>query len=226
MSKDFLKELSIFMSLYFLFFFVGMGFLAIYGKDELQLIINLKNHFLLDVFFKYYTDYAVDLVLIFLIIYTFWKRTFYDFLLLVVPFLLMSLILYLLRTFFFCETLRPVYYFELQGIDLHLIDGVQRSDFCSFPSGHTMNAFMFYPFLGLVVKNKKWQILFFILAFLVAYSRVYVSKHFVFDTLGGSFLGLTSMIYMFYFLNSKYTSWTFLKENPLNSVKKRFNKNQ
>lgn len=224
-SKDFLKELSVFMSLYFLFFFAGMGSLAIYGKDELQLTINSNHYYFLDEFFKYYTDYAVDFVLISLIIYTFWKKTFYDFLLLIIPFLVMSLLLFLIRTFFFHETLRPVPYFELQGIDLHLIEGVDINSIYTFPSGHTMNAFMFYPFLGLLIKNKKWQVLFFILAFLVAYSRVYLSKHFVFDTLGGSLLGITSMIYMFYFLNSKYNSWTFLKENPLKFTKRRFNKN-
>jgi len=68
----------------------------------------------------------------------------------------------------------------------------------SFPSGHATAAFTLFLFLTLVVKNKKWGILFGILACLVAYSRVYLSQHYFIDIIVGSVIGTVITLFTFY----------------------------
>ena len=58
----------------------------------------------------------------------------------------------------------------------------------SFPSGHAGSAFAAATALSL---NGKWvAFTSFILAFIIAFSRVYLSAHFLTDVLGGIFLGI------------------------------------
>ncbi|MBL7776208.1 MAG: phosphatase PAP2 family protein, partial [Saprospiraceae bacterium] len=62
----------------------------------------------------------------------------------------------------------------------------------SFPSGHTTAAFCMYGLMALM-SRKRWPALglfWFGLAFLVAFSRVFLVQHFLIDVLGGAALGL------------------------------------
>lgn len=70
------------------------------------------------------------------------------------------------------------------GIDL-LIEA--PSDF-SFPSGHTNASFVFATVIFCV--NKKWGIGAFILATLIAFSRLYLYVHYPTDVLGGILCGV------------------------------------
>ena len=76
----------------------------------------------------------------------------------------------------------------------------QASNF-SFPSGHTTVAFSLFLFLTLIVKNRRWGILFGILACLVAYSRVYLSQHYFIDIFAGSIIGTIVTLLSFYGFN-------------------------
>ena len=99
---------------------------------------------------------------------------------------------------FFKHVHRPTYYFEQKGIDLHLIEGVSSQIPYTFPSGHTAEAFLLMLFICMVSKSKWVQIIAVILAITMAYSRVYLSKHFVIDTIGGAFLGTFLIVLMYY----------------------------
>jgi membrane-associated phospholipid phosphatase len=73
----------------------------------------------------------------------------------------------------------------------------------SFPSGHTSAAFSLFICLALITP-RKWAPLWVVSAWAVAYSRIYLSQHFLEDILLGSVIGLfsTIAIYMlmdFYF---------------------------
>ena len=61
----------------------------------------------------------------------------------------------------------------------------------SFPSGHTSAAFAFMACLAALLppKHKGWQIAFLIIGIGVAYSRIYLSCHFLEDTLLGALIG-------------------------------------
>lgn len=57
----------------------------------------------------------------------------------------------------------------------------------SFPSGHTVAAFAVAPVV--LFYHKKWGIVAYVLAFLMAFSRLYLFVHFPTDILGGVVLG-------------------------------------
>ena len=59
----------------------------------------------------------------------------------------------------------------------------------SFPSGHSQIAFSIAAVLS--GYYKKW-LLFYLLAFLVAFSRVYIGVHYPFDIIAGSMIGYLS----------------------------------
>jgi membrane-associated phospholipid phosphatase len=86
---------------------------------------------------------------------------------------------------------RPFRYFsEHAGFPaLHIVEGVVMGTLKSFPSGHSTSAFSVFLLLTLIVKDKRWGVLFVLLAALAAYSRVYLAQHFVEDVFAGSILG-------------------------------------
>lgn len=61
----------------------------------------------------------------------------------------------------------------------------------SYPSGHSEGAFSFFCFLSLLLppRYRAIGLLFFLLAFAVAYSRVYLTAHFFADVYAGSIIG-------------------------------------
>lgn len=85
---------------------------------------------------------------------------------------------------------RPLKYFN-EAAWIHTLPDWPRLMERSFPSGHTCGAFSFYCLLSLLLppKYKPWGILFFILALLVGYSRMYIAVHFFEDVYVGSILG-------------------------------------
>lgn len=73
--------------------------------------------------------------------------------------------------------------------------------FNTFPSGHTSAAFAFMACLAALLppKYKNWQIAFLLIGVGVAFSRVYLSCHFLEDTMFGALIGVvaTAITYMF-----------------------------
>jgi undecaprenyl-diphosphatase len=61
----------------------------------------------------------------------------------------------------------------------------------SFPSAHSAVAFFAAYFITKTLKLKKWEMcVAYLLALLVAVSRIYLGAHFVLDTIAGAFLGM------------------------------------
>ncbi|MEI8032602.1 MAG: phosphatase PAP2 family protein [Chlorobiaceae bacterium] len=60
----------------------------------------------------------------------------------------------------------------------------------SFPSGHAATAFSAAFVLSALFP--RWRILCFALAVLIAFSRIYLSQHYISDVIAGSFLGMAS----------------------------------
>lgn len=84
---------------------------------------------------------------------------------------------------------RPVRYFEDLGIDIYTVSGVEQKTLKGFPSGHTTEIFCVVTYLALISKHKLLQIALLCIGLIVAYSRVYLSQHFIQDILGGAVLG-------------------------------------
>ncbi len=68
----------------------------------------------------------------------------------------------------------------------------------SFPSGHTMHSFSLA--FTIFLNNKKWGFLAVILAFMIAFSRMYLFVHFPTDILSGMLLGAICALLSFYFV--------------------------
>ena len=82
--------------------------------------------------------------------------------------------------------------------------------YTSFPSGHTTTAFACAFILCHIYKGKLVQVGLFIIAVLVAYSRVYLGHHFVEDVLAGAVLGTLSswLIVKLFVPNTKFKMYS------------------
>lgn len=91
----------------------------------------------------------------------------------------------------------------LSGLDsFHVVDGVHLHSTHSFPSGHTSGAFALFIVLALYCKSPYLKFFFLLVAILVAYSRLYLSQHFLVDVTAGSFIGFVSAMLAYWWLNS------------------------
>ena len=111
---------------------------------------------------------------------------------------------------------RPILYFQqhFPAIQLHRVVGEHLYTTHSFPSGHTISAFALFFALVLYTKKPSLHFLYFILAFLVGYSRIYLSQHFAVDVLVGSFVGILAVFCTKYMIESFPIEWidnTFFK---------------
>ncbi|MCL2818027.1 MAG: phosphatase PAP2 family protein [Clostridiales bacterium] len=89
----------------------------------------------------------------------------------------------------------------------------------SFPSGHAASSFAAATVLAL--NGRRFAVIGFSLAFLIAFSRVYLSVHFLTDVLGGIFLGIacgTAAIFLFEKVSKVYTAKFAGSKMPKNQV--------
>ena len=95
--------------------------------------------------------------------------------------------------------------------DVRAITGCTGS--YSFPSSHAVNNFAAAFFFYKVFPNLKWIL--FIVASLIAFSRVYVGKHYPSDVLGGAIIG-SAIGYLFAFTALKIDQYFINKSQNLN----------
>jgi membrane-associated phospholipid phosphatase len=76
----------------------------------------------------------------------------------------------------------------------YFLKGISRGGFTSFPSGHTTTIFALCTILALQTKNRNLQVALFMVALMVAYSRIYLGSHFPVDILAGALLGYGSAL--------------------------------
>jgi len=114
---------------------------------------------------------------------------------------LVPLSIYLLKLFF--NSPRPLKYYP--NHEIHTVPWLDNLYETSFPSGHTIGAFGFFMLLSLYLppKQKKWSMLFFLLALACAYSRMYLGQHFFADVYAGSLIGTSSAL-LVYLIGSRY----------------------
>lgn len=103
---------------------------------------------------------------------------------------------------------RPLAYFEQVDYDLRQVEGVKPHYRHSFPSGHTTAAFAAWGILAFYVRKRPWQFVFFMIATGVAYSRIYLSMHFLRDVGAGAILGLFVCISAVFLASKVKKPWT------------------
>lgn len=174
------------------------------SKEELFLTLNYTRFPSLDQFFHYFTHVGDGL-------------TFFTFGLLVLffhvgkgiiaiaVFALSGLIAQVLKKIVYSEALRPAGYFGERAL-IETTEGTTLHVFYAFPSGHTTTAFAMFFLLTILVRRKAYGILFFLIAFLVGYSRIYLGQHFPEDVFYGSLIGVFSAGLVWIVLSPRLTA--------------------
>lgn len=175
----------------------------VFPKGEFELIVNKKHHQLLDEFFLTITYLGDGRVIIPLILLASLRKR-YNGLLIFLSFIVSTIIVQTMKRTIFAEYPRPSKFFE-KLIDIRVIEGLELHTYYSFPSGHSSGAFAVFFMWGLLVKNKIYAVLFFFLAVLTAFSRIYLMQHFFIDTYFGALFGVLFAVLVYYYIDCKST---------------------
>lgn len=190
-----LKHNRIYFTLFFLLILSIAILLSLYSKQQLFFMINDSVN-TKDLFFKYITHLGDGLFFSLVIIVLAFFKFRYS-VLGILCYAIPSLFTQFLKKNIFHEY-RPKAFFE--GIQtLQLVEGVKVHSFNSFPSGHATSVFAMFTLLAIISTNKKVSYLFFALAFLTSFSRVYLSQHFVLDVYAGAIIGTVLTVLIIYF---------------------------
>ena len=200
-----MKNYKAFFIPYLLFVLTFFVLILINSKANLHLWMTSFNSSVGDLFFRYYTyvgDWVPFAVAGLLLFYNYRISLF-----LLVSQLVCGIFSTTIKHLW--NEPRPLLYFQqhFPTIQLHQVIGVHMYTTHSFPSGHTITAFAFFFALALYTKKSAIHFLYFILAFLVGYSRIYLSQHFAVDVLAGSFVGILAVICTKYLINKFPVKW-------------------
>lgn len=217
-SKIYIRTLYAYVIPYLVLLMVILGLMYAYPKPELHLMLNAHHTSLQDTFFKYYSVLAEWPLYVLALLPLLWKKT-----KMTIFFAICELtggaILQILKHIISHD--RPVSVFEqYQDLTLPLVEGVTMYHSNSFPSGHASTFFMFSTCLVIFLAYHYHQtdkpnglrtqillnvsmLLLLVLAVLGAYSRVYLSQHFLSDVCVGSIIGFTTPFLMFYLCRNK-----------------------
>jgi membrane-associated phospholipid phosphatase len=159
-----------------------------FTKSEIHLFINRYNSPFFDLFFRYIT-FLGDGTTPFIagIFLSFWS--FRNSLIIASAATFAGLIAQFFKQFVFYNAPRPLAYFK-DIANLHLVQGVDMHFAHSFPSGHAATIFGLCFSLALITQSSLQKTLLLLTAFIVAFSRVYLSQHFLVDIFAGSILGV------------------------------------
>jgi membrane-associated phospholipid phosphatase len=196
-----IKNNWLLLSLYFALLLVMAYFLLNYGKVEIHLYLNqLVGNPIIDRFFYYITylgDGAVaPFVLICIMLYNMRLGV-----CCAISFLLAALFTNVIKYYFYDEIMRPSHVFKwIVKAPLRFVDMSDLYIHNSFPSGHSTQAFAIFICLALFVRGHLNKLLFLFIAMLVAFSRVYLSQHWLVDITVGSLIGSLTAMALYYFV--------------------------
>ncbi|MBA3682376.1 MAG: phosphatase PAP2 family protein [Bacteroidetes bacterium] len=197
--KTFVKNNWLYFFLYILALSVAAYYLLQFDKVSIHLKINkLVGNTAIDTFFKYFTHIGdgVFAIILCLIILIFNIR---NGIFVLGSYLLSGITTSILKNYLY-DVNRPhfVFGYFLPDTKVNYIEGVDMMGLNSFPSGHSTSAFAIFTSLALITNNKNLKIIFFIFAFLSAFSRTYLSQHWLVDITIGSIIGTTATLLIYF----------------------------
>ena len=196
-----MKPSSLFKNNFWLFFpyllllLVCGYFLLSFSKADIHIWINQHNSPFADTFFKYASSMGEGWVIAPVCIVLLFIRFRYA-LMAIASSILAPLLTQFLKRVVWPDSPRPKIFFQ-SIYDLHFVEGVHLHSSHSFPSGHTTGAFALFMVLALISKKPFWKVLFLLLACLTAYSRMYLSQHFLIDVSVGSLVGSLTALFCY-----------------------------
>ncbi len=203
--KLFLKNNWFYYLLYFFFLLIAGFVLVNYDKVVIHRHFNqLVGHPMADFVYTWFTYVGDGIVAILLTLIVFILNI-RNGLYLFTSYVVSGIISTILKTYVFPEVDRPYPYFTwVMKEKLNLVPGVHNLLHNSMPSGHTTTAFAIFTAFALLTRNKLLQLVFFVIALNAAFSRIYLSQHWLSDVYAGSLLGVicSTLIYYLFYGNS------------------------
>lgn len=212
------KLLSVYIIAYLALLMLVTALLCIYPKMELHLMLNTSHTPFLDTFFKYYSLLAEGPLYVVALLPLLWKKWRLT-LFFALSELLAGALVQVVKHSIVTE--RPIIAFQhfRDGV-LPVVEGVELHYGNSFPSGHASTFFVFSTCCALLIAYVYGQrsersvsrpstvprlamlgLLF--LAALGAYSRVYLSQHFLLDVCVGSIFGFLAPLLLYRYGSSR-----------------------
>jgi len=190
---------------YLIFLILCIVILSIYSKTETCILFNGFWTNSQDVFFKYITYIGDGIFAFSIIILLFIYKVRYGIYALSC-FSITAIFTQILKRVIFSDILRPSQelYKEFNYGDLHIVEGVKLLSEHSFPSGHSTSIFSIACLIILLFNNKWLSLLMIIIAILCAYSRVYLSQHFLEDIFVGSIIGCLGTLLIYSFIKTRF----------------------
>ena len=180
---------GLFLFLFAAFLLFGAFLVLCIPKGELILFVSDHRHPFMDTFFQYFTHLGnATLCVILSVLFLFIR--FAHAIRLFLMTIIQAILVYLFKHLWFNNLPRPKVHFS--GIvELNFIEGVNIHGYDTFPSGHTVTAFALATLLSMIFHHRMYvSFLLFMVATLVAFSRVYLMQHFFVDVYIGSILGV------------------------------------
>ena len=194
-----------FITLYALFFCIAVPVILMSDKMQLHLFFNKAVNPSFNTFFNritYIGDGLFVLFVVFVCLFLNARKS----LTILVAYALSAGFTQGIKYAFFGDADRPTLVFEQQHIPLKVVEMLEEEQHIhhSFPSGHATTAFALFFCLGFLSQKKALQVIYFLLALTVAFSRVYLSQHFFEDITAGSFIAVffSSLVCGFFYFSS------------------------
>lgn len=168
----------------------------IIGKNECFLLLNTDLGRTGDFIFQYATYLGDGVIWVPVsVLVLLYKRD--NWILLLSSIIISTAIVNICKHLFFAGTPRP-FTTITDHAKIHTVPGVDIHSFDSFPSGHTTTAFTIYLLGALLIGNRAWLIIGFLLALAAGYSRVYLAQHFPLDVGAGMITAIIAVVLSYY----------------------------
>ncbi|MCS6821394.1 MAG: phosphatase PAP2 family protein [Microscillaceae bacterium] len=174
-------------------------------KGEIEIWLNQRHTPFLDIAFSILTFMGDGFfVLLVCILYLFIR--FYEALVLLLVYIFSGIPVQILKNTLFLGEPRPKVFFENIAQKLHFVKGLEIHSYNSFPSGHSATAFAIMLFFAMFLpeKHRNWGgVCCFLIAFLIATSRIYLLQHFFIDTFVGALIGTVTAFLVIGFIENR-----------------------
>lgn len=201
------------------YLFIIIVFTAVFlvvPKNDLHLFINKYHSPVIDFIFKYLTylgNGIIPFILALIVVFFSFRNA----LQLATAGTLAGLITQFFKRIVFTNMPRPFGVFKHLP-EFHVVEGIKMHSSYSFPSGHAATIFAVCFIIVCITENKLLKFLLFLIALIIAFSRVYLSQHFLVDIYAGSLIGIVCGYIIMIILDRSNAKW--LDSSLLKVIKK------